>query len=241
MKLVAVCWDPTQRSRAVRGEQFRGAISDQLLAAGVQQLFLQVADEHARVRSPSPFPLFGTKPVAVVNAWASDPMPVIAILESAGYKVAAWPAEESVYKDYGDNAHSGPRTWPDGARSPGITVVSLLERPASLDRDEWIRRWHGVMSPVSERIQPRTRYVRNVLEAPLTPDAPAIEGLVEECWPSGAHLTNPMLFYGAGGPVELVRNMAAIIQAVSHCFWIWRIQSVVMSEYFMFTREPTNP
>jgi hypothetical protein len=237
MKIVAVCWSSQAQDRADRGAAFRGPIANALLAAGVTQLFLSVADEHARVRSPSPFPLFGPKPVAVVNAWADDPAPVLSILSDAGYRVDAWRSEESVYRDYGDNSHADPRSWPDGQRSPGLTLVSLLERPRSLPRDEWVRRWHGTMSPVSESIQPRTRYVRNLLVEPLTDAPPPFEGLVEECWPSARHLTEPMLFYGASGTVEMLRNMAAIVRAVHHCFWIWRIHSVVMSEYFLRTAD----
>ncbi|MCO4748322.1 MAG: hypothetical protein KC912_26240 [Proteobacteria bacterium] len=238
MKVVAVCWEDQRRSREERGTLLRGPVADTLLASGVTRLTLAIADEHARVRSPSPFPLFGPKPVAVVNAWTEDAEPVIATLREAGFTVHAWRADESIYADYGDNPHAGPRDWPDGTRSPGITVVSLLERPGSLDRAAWIERWHGVISPISEAIQPRTRYVRNVLEEALTEDAPPFEGLVEECWPSPETLTDPYQFYGANGVVELVGNMTRIVRAVHHCFWIWRIHSAVMSEWLLRTEAP---
>ena len=236
MKVVAVCWDTKPRSREERGRLFRDDLSARILSTGVEGLSFQVVDEHARVRSPSPFPLFGQRPVAVVNVWTDAPDVVLDILRSENFDVHAWRSEESVYRDYGDNAHAGPRDWSDGVRSPGITLVSLLERPRSLSTEEWLSRWHGVMSPVSERIQPRTRYVRNHLVAPLTEDAPAFEGLVEECWPSPRHLTDPWLFYGATRLTDLARHMLTIVRAVHHCFWIWRVQSVVMSEYFVRTR-----
>jgi hypothetical protein len=235
VKVVVVCWETTTRSREERGRLFREVLAPRILAAGVAGLSLQVADEHARVRSPSPFPLFGRRAVAVVNVWTDSPEQVLDILRGERMEVHAWRSDESVYRDYGDNAHSGPREWPDGERSPGITLVSLLERPASLSTEEWLSRWHGVMSPISERIQPRTRYVRNHLVAALTEDAPAFEGLVEECWPSPRHLTDPWLFYGAERLVELVGHMLAIVRAVHHCFWIWRVQSAVMSEYLLRT------
>ena len=41
---------------------------------------------------------------------------------------------------------------------------------------QFLRRWHGRTSPVSEAIQPRCRYVRNIVRAPFIPDAPAVDG-----------------------------------------------------------------
>ena len=93
------------------------------------------------------------------------------------------------------------------------------------------------MSPVSEAIQPRTRYVRNLMLAKLTEDAPDFEGLVEEAWPSPAHVKNPFLFYGAKNLWQLVKNMVAIVRAVTHFLPSHRIHTFMVSEYFI----KTNP
>ena len=68
---------------------------------------------------------------------------------------------EALYRDYGGNRFAKPRDWPDGQRSPGVLMLTLLERPARLTREAWLAHWHGVQSPVSEELQPRMRYVRN--------------------------------------------------------------------------------
>jgi hypothetical protein len=116
-----------------------------------------------------------------------------------------------------------------------VTAVTLLERPKRIPRDEWIRRWHGTMSPVSEEIQPRTRYVRNLVLEALTPGAPPFEGIVEECWPSPGYVTNPFLFYGARNVWQLARNMIRILRAVTSFLDLRRIRAVMMSEYFIKT------
>jgi hypothetical protein len=202
----------------------------------VERLSMLITDvAAAAVRSPSPFPLTGADPCGLVNAWTDEADRVVAVLVDAGFTVAAWPAEESVPTTYGDNPHSEPRDWPDGEPSRGIVAVTFLERPSRLDREEWLQRWHGRISPVTERIQPRTRYVRNLLGEALTPDAPPWEGLVEEAFPSPRHVTNPLLFYGASGPIELLRHVGAVLGAVMSALTLWRIRTVMMTEYFLRT------
>lgn len=238
MKRVLVLWESGTRSRPERSAILLTRGMPALLAAGAEQLSVLIADEHAAVRSPSPFPLSGRKPVAVVNLWGAVPDEVaIAALIALGFTVACYRVEESIYRDYGDNRHAAPRDWPDGQRSPGVTAVTFMERPARLSEEEWLRRWHGRMSPISESILPRTRYVRNHIRQ-ASPGAPPLAGIVEEAFPSPRHITQPMLFYGASGPLSLVVNVLRILAAVTHFLTLWRIQTVVMSEYFIDTRPP---
>ena len=56
-------------------------------------------------------------------------------------------------------------------------------------------RWHSRISPITESIQPRCRYVRNAVFRAITEGAPPFRGIVEEAWPSLEHVTDPMLFY----------------------------------------------
>lgn len=73
--------------------------------------------------------------------------------------IAQRPAPGYLYTEYGGNRHSGPRSWPDGQRSPGLVAVTLLERPGGISREGWIKPWHGEHSPMSEEMQPRCRYM----------------------------------------------------------------------------------
>jgi hypothetical protein len=150
---------------------------------------------------------------------------------SAGYLVT-----ESLYEDYGTTAHSGPRNWPDGSRSPGVLTVSLVHRPAGLDYQTWIERWHGTQSPRSGVLQPRCRYVRNEVIRPLTPGAPEIHGIVEEAWPSAAHVADPMLFFNADGDRDrLNANITSMLESVTACLDLGRLRNSTMSEYLVTT------
>jgi hypothetical protein len=235
-KVVWAVWDPARRDRAELRRTLLEVCAPTILQLGPGRLWMCIADDRARYPSPTPFPLWGPRCVALVNAWLPElsmSERITAELQRHGLKVAAYRADETIPTDYGDNEHAGPRDWPDGTRSPGISLVTFAERPTRLDRDEWIRRWHGRMTPVSARIQPRTRYVRNLVEEPLTEGALPFEGIIEEAWPSPQHVRNPFLFYGARNPWQLARNVWAILAAVTHFLTLWRIQAVMMSEYFI--------
>jgi hypothetical protein len=158
-----------------------------------------------------------------------------AIFVEAGFRVAGYRVREHVYTDYGGNPHGAPRDWPDGERSPYIISVTPLERPKRIPRDRWMRHWFNRQGPMSEKMQPRARYVRNVVDEVLTPGAVPYEGIVEESWPSERHMTNPFLFYGARSRFEVLKNMAIMLQSVAAFLPIWKLTSVTMSEYFVRT------
>jgi hypothetical protein len=113
--------------------------------------------------------------------------------------------------------------------------VALIHRPDGLAYPEWIDRWHGTQSPLSAELQPRTRYVRNEVVRALTADAPEIDGIVEEAWPSAGHVADPLLFYNASSPDELNRNITRMLDSVNACLDLTRLRSSTMSEYLIKT------
>jgi hypothetical protein len=96
--------------------------------------------------------------------------------------------------------------------------------------------WFNRQGPMSEKMQPRSRYVRNIVDEVVTPGAVPYAGIVEESWPSAEHIQNPYVFYGARNRFELFKNMAIMGQSVATFLPIWKITSVTMSEYFVRSR-----
>jgi len=237
-KIVYILWaDPSRDKREIRSTLLSNC-APALQHHGAERLQMNIADELAEVRSPAPGVPFERPMCAQVNVHVADVADRFAleeVLRRAGFQVSGYVVEEQIYTDYGGNEHGAPRDWPDGVRSPGVLAVTLMERPRRLEYDEWIRRWHGRQSPMSEAMQPRARYVRNVVKEVLTPGAPPFEGIVEEAWPSFEHVTNPFRFYGAKNVFELIRNMAIMLRSVTSFLTLWRIRTVMTSEYFLAT------
>lgn len=238
-KLQYLCWAPNGLDGPARGALAHGAIVPKLLALRPRGLSMQVDDADADVPVPMPAPEDDPQPFLVVSIWLDrydDRAPFEAVLNAECSRIAGYLVTESMYTEYGGNQHGAARDWPDGQRSPGVVMVTLLRRPATMSAEEWITHWHTVQSPVSEAMQPRMRYVRNAVVRALTPDAPAIEGIVEEAWPTPEHLTNPMLFYCAGDDRELMKhNLGAMLDSVTAFLDLGELRSFTTSEYLLKT------
>lgn len=235
-KFIYILWGPKEQDAKQRQHLLLKEVAPKLLACGVAKLTMYIVDQDSNVRSPAPFHP-GERMCADVSLWLENAERRTAcedILRNAGFRFAGYLVDGLVYTEYGGNRHSAPRNWPDGQRSPGVVAVTLMERPKRLSREEWIKRWHGRQSPVSEAMQPRARYIRNVVIKAVTPDAPPYEGIVEEAWPSARHVTNPFIFYGAGrNPLKLMWNMMVMLRSVTSFLDLTRIRTTMTSEYIL--------
>jgi hypothetical protein len=238
-KLVYVLWGDgaPDAGDAVRDALIAGTVP-RLQEAGGRGITVNVHDsDAARARAPVPVPAGEDPHVAEVSVWVDSYDRRAGIDEAvadAGLRCAGYLVTESLYENYGTTPHAPPRTWPDGTRSPGVLTVSLVHRPAGLDYASWIERWHGIQSPLSGALQPRCRYVRNEVIRPVTAGAPRIDGIVEEAWPSAAHITDPMLFFNAGGDRDrLATNINAMLESVSACLDLSQLRNSTMSEYLI--------
>lgn len=238
-KLVYLVWAPEGAACHELSERLRSDVAPRLRELGPAALQMNLNDADADVPPPVPPPP-GEDPLAAEVAFWLDCHdrrgPFEEVLSGLGRPFAGYLVTESLYTDYGGNRHAGPRDWPDGTRSPGVLTVTLLEKPDRLSDAEWYAHWYGVQSPVSEAIQPRTRYVRNAVARPLTEGAPPLRGIVDEAWPSPEHIRDPMLFYLAeGSPERLRENVERMLESVRGFLDLERIRSATMSEYLLLT------
>lgn len=238
-KLIYLIWRGRDADASRVRRQLLEDCAPRLLALDPRGLSLDVDDSESDVPPPIPWPAEEAPLAAVVSLWLDcyeRRGPYEEILAEVGERRAGYLVSESLYSDYGTNAHAPTRDWPDGQRSPGLLTVSLLERPERLDPFKWLEHWHGTQSPVSEEMQPRCRYVRNFVVRPLTDGAPPYAGIVEEAWPSAAHVTDPMLFYGAdGSPEKLRSNQRRMFESVRAFLDLDRLRVATMSEYLLRT------
>lgn len=243
-KYCYLLWDTEPFTPAERGARLLRECAPRLLALEPLGLQINVADEFATVPSPAPTPAFSEPFVALVNLWLASPEERNAfedVLRDAGFQLAGYAVDEWLYTDYGESPNApDPRDWPDGQRSPGILAVTLLRKPRKLSREAWMQRWFGWQSPMSEWMQPRARYVRNVIEDSITPGAEWVDGIVEEDWPSGEHVTNLKLFYGAKSWPGVVRNMLIMLHSVTRILNLFNITTVMLSEYFIRSPAATS-
>jgi hypothetical protein len=235
-KLCYVLWRPP----SVSGDEFRdalvGGLGPRLLASGTRALTLLVADAEAEALAKARITRMADPPAGMLSVWLEDVAErhaVEAALATQASRFAGYLVRESV------PLPNTSRLAPRGTRTPGTTMLALLEQPERLAFDEWIRIWHGSHSPLAIEIQCTYRYVRNVVERPLTPDAPPWRGLVEEGFPSEAVSDLQRWYRAEGDPAKTRERMRQMIASVQRFLDLDRIESHPLGEYVL--RAPADP
>ena len=225
-KLVYVLWSPDDRdafSYALR----KGAAA-KLVERGCRGLSLDLSDSDVRYAEGNRLTRLEQPPAGMASFWldaADDRGPFEEVLATHAERMAGYLVAESV------PLHNTTHTAPLGARTPGTTMLALLERPERLAWEEWVRIWHGPHRTVALETQSTYLYVRNLVVRALTKDAPPWEGIVQEGFPTEA-VTNPKLWYDAGDSEEkLKENLGRMIASCQAFLDLDRVESHPMSEY----------
>ncbi|MCU1590112.1 MAG: EthD domain [Frankiales bacterium] len=164
-------------------------------------------------------------------------LPELFVLPGRPGAGAAWLVSESVPTPYGDAF-----TWAEGTRSPGLTLVTLFDKPAGLSEGELYRCWHGLHRATTAECHPFTSYVRNEVFRSLRPGAPPVRGIVTESAPDVADFLDPHRFYVSGGDPERLRaNQRRVFGEVTSFIDMDTIQVAPMTEYVVRRLAPTSP
>ena len=192
-------------------DRLRGAVATQLLDAGVRGLQVNVDDRDvaaAMLRISS----FDPPVMAVVGVWVDTVAgamrtAVEQILAAAGSRIAGYLVTESV--------PTVAPPCPLGTRAAGFSNMALLRRPVELAPELWLDRWQNHHTAVAIETQDTLGYVQNVVVRTITPEAPQLDGIVEEMFRIEA-LGDVHAFYGSGGDQdELDRRMRRMMASVA--------------------------
>jgi hypothetical protein len=176
-KLVYLCWKRADDSIAHFRDAILSEVAPRLLEGGVHSLTVNVADLGNPIED-SPLVIGEGRTIsASLSCWL-DSIDTRGAIEQAlsplTDKLWAYLVTESVPMHYPD------RTWPDGAKSPGVTLLTAFPKPDRLTDEQFYGHWHGSHTPLSFEIHPLWRYIRNAVARPLTAGAPPYKGIVEE-------------------------------------------------------------
>jgi hypothetical protein len=210
--------------------QLRGTVADKILALGVAGLTVNVRDDAVR-GSLMTLTTLDPPVVAVVSIWVHQSYgeqvgTAIGLLSEQCQGVAAYLVTESV-----------PLLPPDAesdGRTTGLANIALLRRPDRLDRDTWLALWQLHHTKVAIETQSTFGYSQNAVWRALTPDAPAIDGIVEELFPAEA-ITDLHAFFGAADDRDLGDRMNRMIESTTAFGANENIDTVPTSRYVLRT------
>ena len=101
-----------------------------------------------------------------------------------------------------------------GDRIPGSRTSPCCADRHTSTTPTWLTRWQVDHTPVAIETQATSGYTQNVVVRALTPDAPAIDGIVEELFPDAA-TTDLHAFFGAADVAGLHDRMTRMVASTS--------------------------
>lgn len=201
-KLIYLTWKRPDDSIDAFRDRLVGDVGSALLKHGAMALTVNVADLSEQIgRGASLFLGEGKTISASVSLWL-DSLDQRTALEQAlraiSARVDGYLVTESMPLRCPD------RDWPDGTRSPGVTLWTAFPKPDRVSDEEFYARWHGSHTPLSFEIHPLWEYTRNAVARVLTPGAPPYRAIVEERFRTLEELVDPMKFFGSAENVQRV-------------------------------------
>lgn len=112
--------------------------------------------------------------VGLERAHEPDDVPHRELLHRIGRRVEIWRVESYDRKPIVD------RDWPDGTASPGIKMVSFVQRLPEIGHEQFVRHWTEQHTPLALRHHVGMwRYCQNVVRRAFTPGGREIDGIAE--------------------------------------------------------------
>jgi hypothetical protein len=207
----------------------RGPVADAILRLGVPGLAVNVRDGAVR-DSLMTLTTFDPPVVAVVSLWTQQCYgdqiaAALRLLDAECELLAAYLVTESV-----------PLQAPleIGQRTTGLANMALLRRPAELDEATWLHRWQRDHTQVAIETQSTFGYTQNTVVRALTPDAPALAGIVEELFPAQA-ISDLKAFFGAADDADLQDRIGRMVASTAAFGANENIDTVPTSRYVLKT------
>jgi len=225
-KLVYLLW----KSDGEGIDRFRARLLEsaapRLLEDGARALVANVADLHEKVGAKSPLVVGEGRTIsASVSVWleTQDVRPALeATLFGVASRVSGYLVTESVPKRCPD------RAWPDGKRSPGVTLWTAFPKPERLSDEAFFAHWYGSHTPLSFEVHPLWQYVRNAVARPLTQGAPPYRAIVEERFRSLDDILDMKRFFGGD-----LANIKRVMDDLAAFTDMATMNTTPMSEYIV--------
>lgn len=222
-KVIAALW-------GVDNARLRATLPDALKAAGASNIRLNLRDDAVAPGATLIQRWQEPQQDAVVQFWMPSANArfrgaVDAALATQCDRFAAWlVAESTIIANSAHPTTEGERTW-------GWSQASFISFRPDMTRQAAIDIWHSHHTRVAIETQANFEYVQNLIVTPLTPDAPAYDAFVEECFPLEA-LTDPAAFFDAVGDADkLTANLETMMDSCGRFIDFTRIDIIPTSQF----------
>ena len=196
-KLIYLLWKETGKADRLFNEALLGPVQRELIGLGAQRLQVHVVDDAVAAGAKMRFETMKPMPSAMVSFWlnaAHAKAPYEAILQDAAPRIAGYAVSESVVLPI-------PETHADGERVRGFSQIAMFQKLPGITREGFLHIWMTDQTIVGPATQDTFYYGQNIVVRALTPGAPPLDGIVDECYPIEA-MTDHLVYWKANGSEE---------------------------------------
>ncbi len=196
-KLIYLLWTETGKADSLFNEALLGKVQRSLIGLGAQRLQVHVVDDAVAAGAKMRFETMKPMPSAMVSFWlnaAHAKAPYEAILQDAAPRIAGYAVSESVVLPI-------PDTHADGERVRGFSQIAMFQKLPGITREGFLHIWMKDQTIVGPATQDTFYYGQNIVVRALTPGAPPLDGIVDECYPIEA-MTDHLVYWKANGSEE---------------------------------------
>ncbi|MGH8445714.1 MAG: EthD domain-containing protein [Solimonas sp.] len=229
-KIIYLLWREPGTAAEAWHRELRERLGARLVAAGAHGARLNLDDAEVRDTEALRQRVIDPQPDALLQVWVDSAIRFLrADIDAA---VAAHSARHAAYlvtesQAIVNRAHPPLR----GQRTAGFAQIAVLRKPQRLTYAQWLDTWHNSHTPVGIETQSNFEYVQNVIVRVLTPDAPAIDAIVEECFPAEA-MRDPYVFFdAAGNEAKFKANLDRMMASVHRFIDPGTIDVLISSQY----------
>lgn len=229
-KIIAALWRDPAENRSDFNAKLLGGLPASLHAAGASGIRINLRDDAVEPAVGLIQQWQDPQQDAVVQFWLPSANArfrgaVDAAISVHCQRFAAWlVAESTIIANTAHPPTPGMRTW-------GWSQASFISFRPDLTRGEAIAVWHSHHTRVAIETQANFEYIQNLVVLPLTPDAPAYDAFVEECFPAEA-MTDPHAFFDAvGDSAKFDANLATMMDSCGRFIDFSRIDVIPTSQH----------
>jgi hypothetical protein len=202
-KLLYAFWHPKKSSTQLRDELVQLLGPQLKREQGVHSVQINVADEYFTPNEKSLQPIHRIQPglQGVISLW----------VDSGYYRK---PLEQRMRQHVNFHGYSVVESRPiasrqqasGGKRLDALSQWCFLTKPKHFAHQKWLSIWWDSHTQVAIDTQSTFQYAQHAVMRALTPNAPELHGIIEECFPPAA-FTSPEIFFDAvGDKAKFERN-----------------------------------
>lgn len=228
-KLLYPFWHTSKSGAQLRDELVQLLGPQLKREKGVHEVQINVADEYFTPHADSLQPLHRIQPglQGVINLW----------VDTSYYR---GPLEQRMRQHVGFHGYSVVESEPvvntlkparPGTRLDALSQWCFLTKPKHIAHQDWLNIWWNSHTQVAIDTQSTFQYVQHAVMRPLTPNAPLLHGIIEECFPAESFTSQAVFYDAVGDEAKLQRNYQAMMDSCARFVDMNQMDLIFTSQY----------